>query len=136
MEPETVKLSDFIKKTSVSLVYRKSDRNPHMEDFEGDHYRVTLRRGSKRMTFYYSKGYGLNGEPPTVEEVLDCLASDAAGVQDAGADFAEWASEYGYDTDSRKANKIFTACLRQAERLKSLFSGAEYETLLWHTERL
>lgn len=48
-------------------------------------------------------------EPPTVDEVLWSLVSDASGVRH-GQTFDEWAGEYGYDTDSRKAEKAFNSC--------------------------
>ena len=41
---------------------------------------------------------------PALHDVLHCLVLDA-GVLDAGS-FEEWASEYGYETDSRSAEKI------------------------------
>ena len=43
---------------------------------------------------------------PTPADILNCLASDASAYENA-KDFEEWASEYGYDTDSRKPKKIY-----------------------------
>jgi hypothetical protein len=88
-----------------------------------------------RMTLTFSKGIGHHGAEPTVTEVLGCLASDASGVENAGGDFEEWCSEYGYDTDSRTAERIFKACQHQANRLKSFLGDEAFEQLLWHTER-
>lgn len=101
-----------------------------------DHWHVVLRRADtgQRLSAYYSKGYGHQGKPPTDEEVLDCLASEAAGVENAQG-FSDWCSEYGYDTDSRKALKVFQACEKQAEKLKA-FIGADYRGLLFDIERL
>jgi hypothetical protein len=73
-------------------------------------------------------GSGHKGKQPTVADVLDCLASDSAGVENADS-FEGWCSEYGYDTDSRKALATYKQCEKQADRLKSLV-GAAYETLL------
>lgn len=44
-------------------------------------------------------------------------------ILDAGvighANFEDWASEFGYDTDSRKAEKIYRDCLATALKLRN-----------------
>ncbi len=58
---------------------------------------------------------------PTFDEVLLCL------VQDAGArhfeSFEAWAAEHGYDSDSRKAEAVYRACMECAKALLKLFAG-------------
>lgn len=44
--------------------------------------------------------------------VLDCSVLDAGGFED-------WAAEYGYDTDSRKAEAIYLQCLEIALKLRA-----------------
>lgn len=34
-------------------------------------------------------------------------------------DFEQWAADFGYDTDSRKAEKIYQECLRGALKLRA-----------------
>ena len=87
------------------------------------------------MLVYFSKGYGHHGTRPALDEVLDCLASDASGIESAHS-FDNWCSEYGYDTDSRKAEKTWRICTEQAIRLQYLLGPALYKALLWNTERL
>ena len=131
-------IGELIQKTGITLKFDYTDRNPTMPDSDNmDHYKCTLRSRvtGKQMTLVFSKGYGHNGKPPEANEVLDCLASDASGIENSSGDFEEWCSEYGYDTDSRRAEKIFKATSRQAEQLKRLM-GDDYETLLWNTERM
>lgn len=106
--------------------------------------------GSKRrsFSFYFSQG-STHTQDPTLADVLDCLASDASGYENAIVDakqkqswgflrltFESWASEYGYDTDSRKAEKTFRAIKRQAEQLKRTIDVEAYEELLYNVERL
>ena len=71
---------------------------------------------------------------PELEDLLDCLASDASGIENS-PDFEDWCGEYGYDTDSRKAEKIFKTVEHQARRLKQFLGDDLYEALLWNTER-
>jgi hypothetical protein len=132
-ERQTV--ADFIADHNITADAVPTDHNPNMDDSATmDHWRVTLRRPGKKMTVYFSMGSGHNGKAPEAADVLDCLASDASSVDNA-RDFADWASDYGYDTDSRKAHKTYTVCKRQAERLKK-FLGESYDAILFETERL
>ena len=66
------------------------------------------------MTVYFSQGPAISGEP-TTEDVLDCLALDASGADS----FEDWCAEYGYDTDSRKAEHIYNTVRKQTEELAS-----------------
>lgn len=67
------------------------------------------------------KGYPLRRSwklpAPDVCDVLYSLASDADAID--CATFEEWASNYGYDTDSRKAEGIYRACLEIALKLRA-----------------
>lgn len=54
--------------------------------------------------------------PPVAASVLHCLCSDAdAENHDT---FEEWASEFGYDPDSRSAEKTYHLCLENARKLR------------------
>lgn len=127
-------IKSFINANRVRMSVEWADSNPNMTDWkDANHFKVRLRMGRKSLTTYFSQGYGINGEP-AVDDVLDCLASDASGVENARS-FEEWASEYGYDTDSRKAEKTFKTIEKQAEKLRNLLGSDLYEELLWNTER-
>lgn len=142
MATDTVTIAQFVKDNRISMTAEWADRNPHMDDSANmDHWKVTLRRGesgkSKKryaMTTYFSQGYGHNGKEPKVTSVLDCLASDSSSIENARS-FEDWANDFGYDTDSRKAEKTFKTCEHQAKRLKNFLGDDLYEQLLWHTER-
>lgn len=128
-------LSEFIEQAGVSMTAESTYRNPHMDDRQDmDHWRCVLRRGRKSMVVYFSKGIGHHGAEPTVEEVLDCMASDASGVENARS-FEDWCGEYGYSADSRKAERTYKTIERQAKRLKDVLGNEDYDVLLWHTER-
>ncbi len=128
-------MKEFIEQNKITLTSERTDSNPNMDDSSKmDHWKCTLRQpDGRRMTVTFSKGSGHHGEEPEAAEVLDCLASDSSGIENAQS-FEDWCGEYGYDTDSRKAEKIFKTCERQAEKLKA-FLGHLYKTLLWETER-
>lgn len=130
-------LEQFIKKYDVWLeskrVYERMDGL--MSDSAGmRHFRCRLWVSRERsFGLYFSQG-SAHKQDPTTADVLDCLASDAAGYENAQT-FEEWASEYSYDPDSRKAELIFKTVKRQAEQLRRMLGQAAYDALLWDTER-
>jgi len=134
----TIALRRFIDRENLRMSCEWADRNPHMADDDwsrsASHYRCTIRQGRKSMVTYFSMGPAHTTEPE-LRDVLDCLASDAAGYENARS-FGEWAEEYGYDPDSRKAERTYRTIARQATRLRAFLGDSAYDTLLWHTERL
>lgn len=133
-----MKLSRFIESRKVRMDPPEyvAD-NPNMAADDGwkrsaTHWKCTIRRGNKQLTTYFSQGSAHTKEP-TLADILDCLASDAAGIDNA-RDFEDWCAELGYDPDSRKAEKTFKVCEKQAESLKRLF-GEDFKTLLYETGR-
>lgn len=137
MATETQTIQSLISETGITMTAERVDRNPHMDSQDMDHWKckfVGRNLGMTRMTVYFSKGYGHKGAEPEISEVLDCLASDAAGFSNAPS-FEDWASEYGYDTDSRKAEKTFKAVLKASACLEQFLGHDYYNTLLWDVER-
>lgn len=64
---------------------------------------------------------------PGACNVLASLALDSS-VLDAGG-FESWAQEFGYDTDSRKAESIYNACLEIALKMRAAFGDAGLNAL-------
>jgi hypothetical protein len=128
-------MQDFITGAGITMTSKPADNNPNMDNSAAmHHWRCTLKAGRSRWTVPFSMGSALLHEP-TSAEVLDCLASDASGYENAHS-FEDWCSDYGYDTDSRKAERTYRVLGQQAHKLKKLLGGSAYETLLWNTERL
>ncbi len=55
-------------------------------------------------------------------EVLASLCRD--GVDASGQSFEDWAGNYGYDTDSRKAEDVYRTCQRAGDGVRKLLSHA------------
>lgn len=139
-------LKEFIKAENLSMTAKRTDYNPNMDNSDDmDHWGCTItndperlndwKSPAARMDLTFSMGRGHHGIAPELEDVLDCLASDAAGYANA-QDFEDWASEYGYDTDSRKAEETYNTIGEQADDLRNLLGEEAFETLLWETARL
>jgi len=50
--------------------------------------------------------------------------------------FEDWAGDYGYDPDSRKAEKVYRACQKLCSDLVGLLGKDTVEALVYETERL
>ena len=126
-------INDFINAHQIIMTVKRITSNPLMDDMPR-HFMCTLKRGDSIMKTRFSQG-SAHTENPSLADVLDCLGSDSAGYENA-KDFEDWASEYGYDTDSRKAEKIYNTVAKQAEELKAFLGEEAYNQLLWETEKL
>jgi hypothetical protein len=99
--------------------------DPTEWDKSASHYRVTLTRNGKSMRVYYSMGVALR-DAPSEPDVIHSLLLDASGVDE---DFPDWCANLGFDTDSRKAERMYRACERTAASLARLFSAGELSDL-------
>jgi hypothetical protein len=84
-------------------------------------YRLKLIYQGRSFSFDFWQGYGITHEPE-VEEVLECLLSDAS----VSEDFEEFCREFGYDIDSRKAEQTHKSCLKIRSNMKRLL-GPDFD---------
>ena len=134
-DPETGEPFPFVDKHGIKFECHRVPARPDGMMSDGHithHFRCRIKCGNKSFGLYFSQG---SAEPPTVAEVLNCLASDASSYENAST-FEDWASEFGFDTDSRKAEKSYRAVKRQAKQLKRVIGDEAYNELLWEVERL
>ena len=129
-------LENFIARNRITMTCERADGNPNFDGASGmHHWRVVLRlrskTGTRSLSTYFSMGAGHNGAAPELDEVLNCLALDAGGVESANG-FDDWAAEYGYSSDSRKAERTFRVCQRHAKRLRAFLGETEYSKILSH----
>lgn len=111
----------------ITATVSKDQSNRNMPDFEGDHWKVTLKnkKNGKRMTTPFSKGYGHHGAPPDVVEVIATLCMDSYYTD---MTFDEFCDELGYDNDSRKAHQSYLNTIRQGKKFEE-FLGEDLEEM-------
>jgi len=128
----------FAKKYGITLTSRQVDSNPLMVSRDADwadtasHYRVTLRRGAKTMSTYFSLG-SAHTRPPNIPDVLETLAIDAGAVME-GQSFEDWAGNYGYDVDSRQAYQTFQNVQKIARQLQRLLGDEILKDLVYNID--
>ena len=64
---------------------------------------------------------------PNATTVLYSLLRDAEGAEQ---NFLDWCGDYGYDSDSMKAHKIYTACCEELQKVRTFFTNEERQALL------
>jgi hypothetical protein len=94
-----------------------------------------IRKYHGTTSIWHSQLYALMLEaaPPTAEEVLDCMLMEASALD--YDTFEDWASDFGYDSDSIKARDLFHFIRRQSKNLIKLL-GRENFRLAMEMERL
>lgn len=134
MSTERKPLTQFIAHHGITMTADWAPSNPNMDDMPAgsQHYRYRFKRGRRTMTVPFSCGPAW-ARAPEASAVLGCLASDSASVENATG-FDGWARDMGYEPDSRKAERIYKVCTRQAGRLAKFLGPEAYKELLWNTE--
>ena len=126
-------LDRVLRELGISLDARHQGRSVRPgEKYEQDHWSVTLKRGplgqgKKRAALKteFHMGTGHHGAPPSAASVVHSLMSDGrAGEQS----FEEFCSDFGYDEDSRQAEKIWKACKAIAPKIRT-FLGADFDAV-------
>jgi hypothetical protein len=118
-----------------------SGPNTEISEDGWEHYAYELKllnaNLGTEMTLPWKVGLGITEDPDDQPEIiLDCLISDVWGYALADS-FEDWAGEYGYSTDSRKAWKLWESVRKQTSEFLRLIGGAaELEKLALKYERL
>ena len=79
-----------------------------------------------KYTGFYSTGSAIKGIP-TLISVLDSLSLDTRDVNNQS--FLEWVDNFGYDSDSIKALKIYNACLDEYRDLCKVLNQADRKAI-------
>jgi hypothetical protein len=111
---------DFLKETGTTFKakFKKNDFYFDGDKETRDIYRINLKRNGKSYNFDFGQSVNgsVNKEVPTAYDVLACLQKYDVGT------FNDFCSEFGYDTDSRKAEKTYYAVLKEFQGVNYLFS--------------
>lgn len=101
---------------------------PFHDDWpDANPYTITIHYQRRAMTVPFYTGPAWSREPD-LDDVMECLRSDAAGVINASC-FEEWADDLGFDSDSRRAEATYRQVQRQTEELRRLL-GDDFERIV------
>ena len=86
-------------------------------------FKVRLIKGGKQYTFEFGQSISEGSNEPTLYDVLTCLTKYDP------ESFEYFCANYGYDEDSRKAEKIYKAVVKEFNNMNRLFTSEELELL-------
>lgn len=116
-----LKAKRFAKKWGVKLV--QVGDSEHRKYFEDDDrprfvFKMKLIRGRKSYTFHFGQSIVNGDRRPKMYDVLSCLQKWDCGT------FENFCYEYGYDTDSRKAERTYKAVCKEYKAVVRLFGDS------------
>jgi hypothetical protein len=86
-------------------------------------FKIRLSKGSKRYTFEFGQSIAEGSNEPTLYDVLTCLQKYDVGT------FEDFCGEFGYDNNSRMAEKTYKAVVKEFKAMERLFDSEELEVL-------
>ena len=92
-------------------------------DTTRDIWRLSLTQGSKRYSVRFGQSIASCGEEPRPYDLLTCITKCDPGT------LSDFCGEFGYDTNSRRAEKTYKAVLKDWERVEAFFSAEEITEL-------
>lgn len=116
---------DFLNSTNTSFTAKFKKHDFYFADDKQarDIYRITLKNDLHTYRFDFGQSINNTGVMPTAYDVLACITKyDPYGFEDFCAD-------YGYDSDSRKAEKIYKAVCKEWDNVNNLFTEEQIEQL-------
>ena len=116
----TFTVSATLKEQAVKFPNDKNGKTLH------NRYLVTVCTDKGRASFAFYDSHANLGrlELDDLRGAFECFVSDAIS---GGYSFDEFCGEFGYNTDSRSAERIHRACEQSAEKLARIFAGDIYE---------
>lgn len=108
---------NFLEQTGTKLKweYLKHDKYWHEDKVTRDIYKFTLTRNKKRYSGTFGQSIADFGKIPTAYALLSCLTKSDPCT------FENFCSDFGYDTDSRNAEKTYKAVIKEWQGVNKLF---------------
>jgi len=86
-------------------------------------FKIKLSRNNKSFSFKFGQSIKDYAKEPTIYQILSCLQKCGVGT------FENFCGDFGYDEDSRKAEKIYKSVCREFLNMQKLFNEKELEVL-------
>jgi hypothetical protein len=118
MSEYTEQAEKFLKETGTKFTVKFLKHDYHFENDKDarDIYKCVFRRNGKSRAFTFGQSVAEVGKEPCAYGVLSCLTKSDPG------DFECFCGDFGYDMDSRSAEKTWKAVCAEFEKVEALWS--------------
>jgi len=119
--------TDFLAKHNIAFSFKLTNtKTPDWENNgqQRNHFVATLKQGKKRMSFDYFDSIKNFESGKTEITAYDALTICSSEINCPDS-FEDFCGEFGYDEDSRKAEKTFRALKKSSDKLKKFFDTEE-----------
>lgn len=112
---------EICKKHGITMKVGSPKYGPVDWDNDHDHYcfPVTIRKDGKSMRVMFNQSIAQGSTPPDEYDIITCITKDDPGS------FENFCSDFGYDTDSRSAEKTYKAVKAEWEKMLRVFGEGE-----------
>lgn len=109
----------------LSIKYLKHDYHFQDDTDKRDIYKIRLSRNRHSYTINFGQSIANQGQEPTAYDVLACLNKYNPNS------FTDFCSDFGYDTDSRQAERTYKAVCREWAGIQRVFGNdSEYNPIM------
>ena len=114
LENTTTDLDAYLTGLGLKLKARQ-DYNENAGDMwaSTNHYRLTLSRNGRKMSFWYYQGYGIK-QDPTLAGVIESLTGEYNLAEYSLDDFGD---EFGWNKDTVKTHRLITSLAKRYARV-------------------
>ena len=110
------KAIDFANKFGIKLAILGSEYKPMWgEQTKRTVFKIRLSRKRENYTFEFGQSIAQGDNEPSMYDILACLTKYDP------ESFYDFCASYGYDTDSRSAERIYKAVCKEYNAVKRLF---------------
>lgn len=114
----------FAEKTGTKLTVLGCEYKPMWGEKQCRYvFKCRLSRGRKQYTFEFGQSLYNGAKEPTMYDVLACLEKCDVGT------FEDFCEEFGYDTDSRRAERTYKAVCKEYAAVERLFGDVMDELI-------
>jgi len=112
------------KNLGIKLTVKSKEYKDHWNDGTKRWvFKLRLSRGRKSYSLDFGQSIAAGDKEPTMYDVLSCLQKYEIGS------FEDFCGDFGYDEDSRSAEKTYKAVSKEYEAMSRMFTESELEQL-------
>lgn len=124
-------MTKIIDKIKITSKFVKCGQYFGDDKEERNIYKIIVEYNKNKTSFSFGDSIAntYDNKKPDKNGLLETITSDYFYTLDNYPSFEDFASEFGYETDSRKAEQTYKKCIEGADKLHTVFNDSEIEKI-------